>query len=750
MLALFTFAIGVAATLLFVVQPMVGKMILPRGGGSPQVWISALVFFQAALLAGYAYAHYSVRWLGPRRQILLHAAVLALPLLVLPIALPDIPRPSGWGQSAWILGLLTLGVGGPFLVLAAASPLLQAWLASTRHEAARDPYFLYAASNTGSLVGLLSYPFLVEPLLPLSTQARAWAGGYVLFVLLALACGFVALRRMGRDGAGAGGVDPGGTPDPAGPLPGSVPGAATGTEKNTDPTRVDRTFWVLAAAIPSALLMGVTHYLTSRIAPVPLLWVLPLAVYLVTFIVAFSRRQIGSRAMTSRWLAILAVIVALTLMARIEDPVWLMILLHLGLLGAGAFLCHLRLVERRPTPSHLTEFYLLVSLGGVLGGIFSALVAPVVFDYIAEYPIAVVLATLFRSPWGEGASSGTAARGWRPRDLLLPGALVAYLLVAEHFLVAREAVPDGLVMIALAVLPALAVFLLSARPLRFTLALGILFVFAQSGQMYRGDVLHEERTFFGVYRIARDPGDSFNILYHGATVHGLQRLGPEHAGEPLAYYHRSGPAGRVMAALATRPDKRKIALVGAGTGALAALAAPHQHVTLFEIDPAVIEIAENPRYFTYLAQTRASYETRIADGRIGLREADESWDLIVLDAFTSGSIPIHLITREAVQLYLDRLEPGGALLFHVSNSHLELAPVLASHARDLDLVAFESIDVRGETEEGILGSHWVLLVRSPEDLEGLSAAGWQPLRATADAPTWTDDFSNLLTVQRWF
>lgn len=789
-LALFTAAICTAAALLFVVQPLVGKMILPRGGGSPQVWITALVFFQAALLAGYAYAHFSVRWLGPRRQILVHGLVLLLPLLVLPISLPDLPPPGDSGPALWILALLTLGVGAPFFVLASASPLLQTWFATTRHESAGDPYFLYAGSNAGSLVGLLAYPFLVEPLLPLSTQSRGWAMGYGLFVALAVGCAWVALRSGGDTAPGKAPVSPAAPVDPTlteAPLsyePPAAEGTGARAIRHASPGGRDRAFWLAAAAIPSALLMGVTHYLTSRIAPVPLLWVIPLALYLVTFIIAFSRYRIVTTARISRIVAILGVFLALALLAQLGDPTWLIVLLHLSVLTAGALLCHQRLAERRPDPAHLTEFYLLVSLGGVLGGAFSALVAPAVFNDIAEYPIAVALVALLRlrmrggrtraddpasgnarggdpddgdergSDPDDGDLFGGEAQGTPRRarllDVALPVALAVYMLLGQELVAPMESIPDGAVMLLLAFLPAIAVLAFAPRPIRYALGLSMLFVFAQSDRMYRGVVLHQDRTFFGVYSVMTDPGGTMTMLYHGATAHGIQSRNPERAGEPLAYYHRSGPAGSIVAALAANPEKRDIALVGAGTGALTALAGAHQHVVLYEIDPAVIEIAEDPRYFTFLQQASASYETVIADGRIALAETDRQFDLMVLDAFTGGSIPVHLMTREAVQLYLERLRPGGALLFHISNRHLALAPVLAAHARDLDLYAYERVDARGDMEEGIFGSHWVILVRSPADLADIPDTGWGQLTASPDDPSWTDDFSNLLTVQRWF
>jgi protein-L-isoaspartate O-methyltransferase len=735
---LFTVAIFLAAALLFVIQPMVGKMVLPRAGGSPQVWNTSLVFFQTALLGGYLYAHLTVRWLGVRRQAMLHIAVLTLPLLVLPIALPDGNPAVDGGQSWWILVALTVAVGAPFFVLSSASPLIQTWLASTTHETAEDPYFLYAGSNAGSLVGLLAFPFLLEPLLPVSRQSSLWAAAYGGFVGLGVLCALVAIAssRRKQDGLEA---------SEAAPPP---------TRVDRPVTREDRLFWLASAAVPSALLMGVTQYLTSQIAPISLLWVLPLAVYLATFIAAFARRQIAPTTVVSRLLAILTVVTALTLLARIYDPAWAISLLHLALLGAAGLLCHTRLAERRPSTSHLTEYYLLISAGGALGGSFSALVAPVVFNFIAEYPIAVVLACLFRLPF-----AGSSERAGRLRflfqgrglDWALPGLLLVYIMAASAGTRAIENMPDGLTVVFVAVVPTLACFVFSPRPLRFALGMAVLLGAAESGQMYRGEILLQERTFFGVHRVSRDPDNTVNILYHGSTVHGVQSLDPARAREPLGYYHPTGPSGSLVQAMATQPDKTDIALVGAGTGALAVLAAPHQHVTLYEIDPAVVHIATESGFFTYLANTRASYETVVGDGRISLAQTERRFDLIVLDAFSSGTIPLHLLTREAFDLYMDKLKDRGILLFHISNRHLALGPILAAHARDRRLVAYEWIDVRDDdaVEQGIFGSQWVLLTRDPQDLAYIARAGWQPLAEAGDRRTWTDDFSDLLSVQKW-
>jgi hypothetical protein len=495
---LFTAAIFVAAALLFLVQPMVGKMVLPRAGGSPQVWNTSLVFFQTALLLGYLYAHLGVRWLGVRGQALLHVVVLALPALVLPIALPaGAPDPSG-GQSAWVLGALAVAVGLPFVVLSSASPLLQRWLAATEHEHAADPYFLYAGSNAGSLLGLLAFPFVLEPLLPLSTQSRLWAIGYALFVVLALACAVVVLGT-GRGGtttvAGAADVTASGAattaPTPAvpaatGPAASSeaavaspvrrAPGGSAGPLAR-EVTARDRLFWIVAAAVPSALLLGVTQYLTSQIAPTSLLWVLPLAIYLGTFIVAFARRRIVGSERLSRLLAIVTVVAALVMLARLVDPQWAIVLLHLGVLAVAGLLCHVRLAEARPATRHLTEYYLLISTGGAVGGSFAALAAPVLFDFIAEYPIATVLACLFRTPFGDSRSENGLSRflyRGRKLDLAFPAMLALYLFGAVGIARSIGELPDGVMVLLVAVLPTLVVFTFSPRPTRFVLGLAVL------------------------------------------------------------------------------------------------------------------------------------------------------------------------------------------------------------------------------------------------------------------------------------
>lgn len=741
---LFAAAIFLAATLLFWVQPMVGKMVLPRMGGSPEVWSGSIVFFQATLLVGYAYAHLTVRSLGLRRQVALHLLVLAAPLVLLPLSLPGWDSPAEGGHHLWLFVLLAAGVGAPFFVLATASPLLQRWVAGTRLRAAADPYVLYAVSNGGSLLGLLAYPFLLEPRLPLGTQALFWSAGYGAFALLVVGCGAVVLRRgqepshSGSDGGG--GVASGGGDEPA-------PGVGR------------RLSWVVYAFVPSALFLAVTRYLSTDLVAVPLLWVLPLAIYLLTYIAAFSRRRLVPLAAVSRISATAALAVAVVHLGNLREPVWAMVLLHLAVLLVLALLAHGRLAASRPAPSRLTEYYLLIGIGGALGGVFDALVAPRLFDGIAEYPIAVALAAFLRLPGrgeggGEGGAGDASLAGWARAAGFALG-IVGVAWVADRVAEAAD-LPAGAVEVGVtAVLPAALCFLVLHRRLRFAVGVGALLAFAYLNPGARGNLLHAERTFFGVHRVALEREGRMTGLLHGTTVHGLQARDPERAGVPLGYYHPSGPGGGVIEAAAARREVERIAFVGLGTGALAALAGPHQELTIYEIDPAVVRIAEDPRFFDYLERSPADYRIVIGDGRIALSRSEERYDLIVLDAFSSSTVPVHLLTREAVEVYLDRLAPGGVVLLHLSNRYLDLPRVVAGIARSLGLAAAQNQDLRSGEEraegnpEGVFDSHWAILAPSSGDLAPYVDGGWRPLRASPDAPLWTDDFSDIVSVFRW-
>ena len=596
LLPCFTATIFVSALLLFVVQPMVAKMVLPRLGGTPAVWNTCLVFFQAVLLAGYAYAHVSTSWLGSGKQAVLHLGVLFLPLLVLPIAIESVGLPAaGASPSAWLLGCLLVTVGLPFFVVSTSGPLLQKWFAGTNHPSAKDPFFLYAASNVGSLIALLGYPIFMERMLPLAGQSRVWSYGYGALIAMVFACALNLWlqRRPSGESSVAAAMD-------------SVPAA---------PTFQRRMWWIFAAFVPSSLMLGVTTHITSNLAPVPLLWVLPLSIYLLTFVLVFARKPLISSAVMGKLLPFM--VLPLSIITVIELPTlgWVSILAHLSTFFVAAMVCHAQLACSRPNVRHLTEFYLLISIGGVLGGIFNALVSPVVFSSIAEYPIALVLAC-FLLPIGRSVESDGEARR---NDFFAP-LVVAGVTVAALVAMSLGGWGDSLGMRLILFGPlGLVCFSFKDRPLRFTLAFAV-FVAALPYYcaMHRGRDLHESRNFYGVKRVSVDPDDRLRILVHGTTTHGKQLTDPERSGDPLTYYHRSGPLGDIFATFSGDAAKARVGAIGLGAGSLAAYIGPGQSVTFYEIDPEIERIARNPEYFTFLSDCRGETDVVVGDGRMTL------------------------------------------------------------------------------------------------------------------------------------
>jgi len=729
-LLVYSAALFVAAALLFLVQPLFARMVLPLLGGSPGVWNTALVFYQAALLAGYAYAHAALPRLALRRQVASQLVLLALAAVALPFGVP-----SGWSPPAqsdptpWLLGLLSVAVGPPFVVLATTSPVLQRWFAAAGHRASADPYFLYAASNAGSLVGLLGYPLLLEPRFGVAELARLWAVGFGALVLLVAACAALALRRSRAEAAGP---DPGAPPDaPAGP---------------DAVTRQRALGWVALAFVPSSLMMGATTHIATDIASFPLLWVVPLAIYLLTFILAFARRPPVPHGLMVRALPMVVLPMVVALALRANQPVVLLVPLHLLVLFVAALLCHGLLARDRPSARHLTAFYLWLSVGGALGGLFNALVAPQVFTSIAEYPIALVLACLL----GPAGAAGLAAGGPRARllDLAVPAALGA----ATAWAIAGAPL-GGALAGPIYALAALAAFGASGRPLRFGLAVAAILAAAGLDEGRLGRTLEAERSFFGVSRVARSEDGALRLLYHGTSLHGAQRVAPERPPEPLAYYARSGPLGQVFAELGDRLARRPVGAVGLGTGSVACYRRPDQAWTFYEIDPTVARIARDGRHFGFLQGCAPDAAVVLGDARLSLRDAaDGGFGILVLDAYSSDAIPLHLITREALALYLAKLAPDGVLVFHISNRHLDLEPVLGRLAADAGLTALSRRDVAldpAARRAGTMPSEYVVMARDAARLVPLDAdPRWTPVRT--DAPLWTDDFASVLAVFRWF
>ncbi|HEX2091128.1 MAG TPA: fused MFS/spermidine synthase [Longimicrobiaceae bacterium] len=722
-LAVFTAAIFLSAFLLFLVQPMFSRMVLPLLGGTPAVWNTCMLFFQAALLAGYLYAHASVRALPVTGQTGVHLALLAVAFLALPIAVGGEGPEGGAAPIPWLLLRMAATVGLPFFALSGTGPLLQRWFAHTGHPDAGNPYFLYAASNLGSMLALLGYPLFLEPRLRLAEQSAAWAAGYGLLILLVGACA-VALRGSRRD------------------LP--VAEAPSPVEEASPVSWRERSFWVLLAFVPSSLFLSVTTLITTDIAPAPMFWVVPLAIYLLTLTLTFARRPPIPHVLMLRLQPSLVVAVAVLIFLGFSYNPMLLIPLHLALLFVTAMVCHGELARRRPPVRWLTEFYLWLSVGGVLGGIFNVLMAPAVFAHLVEYPVAVALACAVR-PRPRGAET----RSSRVLDWLLPLGFLAVLVPITRSSVFTAPAID-LKFAGTAALVAVVCVWFARSPVRLALGVGAVLLLGVLNDQRGGRVLLAERTFFGRYTVREvEDAGRFHSLVHGTTLHGAQSLDPAERREPLTYYRRGGPLGQVFASLPRRPERR-VAVVGLGTGTSAAYGAPGERWTYFEIDPAVVRIARDPRLFTYLADSPSGIRVVLGDARLSLAEVpDRSYDLILLDAFSSDAIPIHLITREALGLYLAKLAPGGVLVFHLSNRYLELEPVLGALARERGLVARVGSADAADSRYGS-ASTWAVLARREEDLGTLlQDPRWVPLPVWPGLRPWTDDFSNLLGVLRF-
>jgi Flp pilus assembly protein TadD len=741
----FAATLFLSAALLFAVEPMFAKMVLPLLGGAPAVWNTCLVFYQATLLAGYLYAHLSLTWLGVRRQAALHLVLLGLPWLVLPIGVA-----KGWLPPAdafpvpWLWMLLSVSVGLPFLVVSATAPLLQAWFSRTGSQSSRDPYFLYAASNLGSLLALLSYPLVIESHWTLSEQTWGWAVGYGLLTLLIAGCA-VLLWRL----------------SPVAQSPSAVQTAGRGRRRlgnrqepvDTRPTWRRRLYWLALSLVPSSLLLGVTTFISTDIAAIPLLWVLPLALYLLSFVFVFARRPILPLFWMLRAQPYLIVAAAAVLAWRPVVPVQLLLIGSLQLVAffVTAMVCHGQLADDRPAESRLTEFYLWMSLGGVLGGLFNALVAPLVFSDAVEYPLMLAVACLLRPSMAAPRGLGAWARHVvLPTAVLLVCGGLTWLLRSqlrpmEWGYADIPAIKMGLVASA-----AVAAFFARGHAIYFATAVAALLAISMWYPEDQGQLLHAERSFFGVLRVADDPLWNAHQLMHGSTCHGSQSIGQHEQHNPWAYYNREGPLGRIFQALLPHRPLADIGVLGLGAGAIAAYGQPGERITFYEIDPAVERIARNPQYFTYLADSRAKVEVVLGDARLALVHGPpRNFDLLVLDVFSSDSVPIHLITREAIKIYLDRLTDHGLLAIHISSRYLNLKPILGRLAKDANLAARIGVDSYARGGIRRFASEWVVMARRQQDLAPFAEeAAWSVLR-TDGGRVWTDDFSNVVGAVQW-
>jgi hypothetical protein len=713
--ALFSITLFLSAALLFYVQPLFGKMVLPLLGGSVAVWNTVMLFFQAALLGGYLFAHGLARLRPAWLQPLVHLGLLGAAGLALPLALP-----AGWGDppvgfpAFWLLGLCLAGVGLPFFALAAHAPLLQSWFARAA-PGGEEPYFLYGASNLGSLLALLLFPIAAEPLLALDGQRALWTAGFLLLCPLVLLAGGVA-----------------------------AVGPATGSPADrvaAPPTPAGRWLhWAFLAFVPSSLLLGVTTHLASAIGSVPFLWVLPLAVYLLSFVLVFARRP----PVPHRWVMRLHpyLIAAMVPFGIAVNRAWALDLaVSLAGLLLVALLCHGELVRRRPDPRRLTGFYLALAVGGVLGGVANALVAPLLFARPLEYPLALALSCLALRPLAKPAGGRTAAGlllaaglalGLAP--LLLPDALAR---LGWQVMLLAIGLPVGLVLLAL-----------RDRPASYALVAAVALI-GLAGLSFQGQVLVTERSFYGIHQVVATPDGGYLLLAHGGTRHGAERVGETGAPEPLAYYHDRSGFASAIAAIRGRPGGGAVGVVGLGTGALACYRRPGERWTFFEIDPAVLAIATDGRFFQFVPRCAPDVRIVLGDGRLSLgREPPGSLDLLVIDAFSDDAVPVHLVTREALGLFVSRLTPDGLLLLHISSRSADLVPPIAAAGRDLGL----SMALREPPPEPALEAvhkypaRLVALSRSPAVLAALQAADgdWHPLAAPSGALAWTDSYADVL------
>ncbi|MFC0243853.1 fused MFS/spermidine synthase [Rhodopseudomonas telluris] len=727
-LIVYTAAIFTSALLLFSVQPLFTKMVLPRLGGSPAVWSVAMVFFQSLLLGGYAYAHFISQFRNRLVPIVIHLVLLVAAMLTLPLSIA-----GGWGTppasgyAFWLLGLFAVSIGLPFFALAANNPLLQAWFVRTGHPNGPDPYFLYASSNIGSFLALLSYPVLLEPTLALRSQNLVWTGGYGLLILLIAGCGYLLLRSPKMD----------------------IRAGAPDDSDAAAPSWMLRTRWVFLAAVPSGLLIAVTAHISTDVAAAPLLWVLPLSLYLLTWVLVFQSRPL----LPHKWMlglqplaiAVIAVLLAYTGTANLL----VMLAGHLISFFIIAMACHGELARTRPDARYLTGFYVALSFGGMVGGLFAGLVAPYSFSWIAEYPILLALAVLCRPRVLERVPQWTC---WYWAFL----AALAVALIAPAF--ASGKIYDWLSINRLLIVgdvAAVAAFAaLVLRASRWKVFATVVLALALI-RLYPSDDGRVEtvRSFFGVHKIQVTSNGQYHVLLHGTTIHGAEKMqnddGTPVTGrpEPISYYYKDGGIGQGISAIRARKNGPiRVAVIGLGSGSLACASQSGETWKFFEIDQSMVDTARDPRYFTYVSKCAPDLQPVMGDARLTFAdEPNGAYDLIIVDAYSSDAIPIHLATREAMAIYKSKLTPQGAVLMHVSNRHLELTSVVVGIAAANGLKSWSYSEDSDRDAEYIFSTSVVVSAREPEDVGSIATAqDWTLTEPRPHQRVWTDDYSNVL------
>ncbi|MEO8663074.1 MAG: fused MFS/spermidine synthase [Bryobacteraceae bacterium] len=675
---LYALTIFLSAFLLFQVQPVIARIILPWFGGSAAVWTTCMLYFQCVLVLGYLYAHWTTTKLAPRTQALLHSTLIALCVLALPIMPAASWRPTGGDNPIpRILALLTVSVGLPYLLLSTTGPLMQAWFVRSRQGA--TPYRLFALSNLGSMLALLSYPVLVEPNLATRMQSTVWSAGFLAFGVLCVVTAFTSLK--------------GATTPQAREVMAEQPPPRPGLLMHA--------MWLALAACASTLLLAVTNHLCQDVASIPFLWVVPLSLYLLTFILCFD-----AAGWYRRNVFLVLLLIALAGMTYLINPAWDRPKLKymIPMFAAGFFICcmfcHGELARLKPHPRYLTSFYLMLSVGGALGGLFVGMFAPAVFPAYFEFPIALALCAVLAAVVLHRDESIASHWAWR-KSLSTPLLVLATAVVTFNIVDIR-----GLV----------------------------------EGNLFNG------RNFYGALRVQQNgkegEDDAYRALLHGVINHGEQYLHPSLRTSPSTYYCSETGVGEALNMRARAG--RRVGIIGLGTGTLNVYARPWDTFRIYEINPLVVKVAH--QYFTYLADTKAKTEIVLGDARQSLEaEQPENFDVLVVDAFSSDSIPVHLLTREAFQLYFHHMKPDGLLAVHVSNRFLNLTPVVDSLARDLHKGAI-LVDTEDNDDGTCYGTTWIILANDQKQLENLPKKNGEALEHNASLRIWTDDYSNLFQI----
>ena len=719
---LFVVTILAGSFLLFMVQPLVARMALPRLGGAPAVWNSAMLVYQSLLLGGYAYAHALGR-LPLRRQAIVHLVVLALAGLTLPISLAQLPLPSAGWEPLWVPLLFLLTIGPVFFAISAQAPLIQRWYAAD--PVAGDPYWLYAASNLGSFAGLIAYPLLLEPNLRLADQSAAWSVGYLVLVVL------VALAAAARWSA----------PSLAARNPTPAAHEPIGRRRIA--------LWLALAAVPSGLMLSTTTHLTTDIVAMPLLWVIPLGLYLLSFVFAFNERSRVGQVCARVAAPVLFLAGGMAMVSHGAGGVSSAVAALVALLVVSVAL-HRRLYADRPAPAQLTLFYLVMSAGGALGGIFTALIAPVVFDWVWEHPLLILAAAalLPATPYFDWMERIAIPPAYR-RAAVLGVLLVVFVLsgLLYQLVLDKNADAAGLIV----VIAGLGVLLLGYRAAFVAALLALMLGFGGFETVNASWEGARKRSFFGIYVVRDEEAKGLRGLTHGTTLHGLQFNDSVRELEPTSYYTRRSGVGLALANSERIVGKgARIGVVGLGVGTLACYRRPDQRIDFFEIDPVVASYSREP--FTFVKKCAPDAAIRFGDARLEIEKAAPgSYDILVIDAFSSDSIPLHLMTKEAVAIYRRALTSDGLLLVHISNRYIDLRPMIAglAAANGMQARLRQDLDRAGR---GASPSIWTALAADPETLARLEASSgpgrWEGL-PPPPSQVWSDDFASVLPLLRW-